>query len=153
MKTTARRRRSDSAKAAVSAAQAATLGPLPPPAFVRLRDSDRPIWDAIVTARPRDTWTEADLVLAAHLARAYGDIRELEDAIDAQGMLVGGEINPACALLEKTSRRALAIARQLKVDTISVVGKSQDINKGSALERDARQGVEDDDGLIPRTLQ
>jgi hypothetical protein len=153
MKATPRRHRSDSAKAAVSAAQAAGMGPLSPPAFVRLRESDGPAWAAIVTARPRDTWTEADLVLAAQLARAYGDIAELEEYIDSQGMILGDQINPACTLLDKVSRRALAIARQLKIDTISVVGKSQDIHKGAALERDARQGIDDDDGLIPRALQ
>lgn len=137
----------------MTAAQAAALGPIEPPAFVRLREADRPIWEAIVMARPRDTWTEADLVLAAHLTRAYGDIGQLEEEIDENGMIIGDQINPACALLEKVSRRALAIARQLKIDTISVVGKSQDIHKGAALERDARNGIDDDDGLIPRALQ
>lgn len=137
----------------MTAAQAAALGPLEPPPFVRVREADRPAWDAIVSARPRDTWTEADLVLAGHLARAYGDIAQLEEQIDDEGLMLGGEINPACALLEKLSRRAMAIARQLKIDTISVVGKSQDIHKGAALERDARNGIDDDDGLIPRALQ
>ena len=153
MKTTPRRQRSDSAKAAVSAAQAAALGPLPPPAFVRLREADRPIWEAIVTARARDTWTDADLMLAGQLARAYGDIAQLEEAIDDQGLILGDQINPAATLLDKVSRRALAIARQLKIDTISTVGKAQDIHKGAALERDARQGTDDDDGLIPRMMQ
>lgn len=129
------------------------MEPLAPPACVRLRDSDRPVWAAIVTARARDTWTDADLILAGQLARAYGDIAALEELIDSQGMILGDQIHPACTLLDKTSRRALAMARQLKIDTISVVGKSQDINKSAALERDARQGVDDDDGLIPRTLQ
>lgn len=135
------------------AAQAASMGPLEPPAFVRVRDRDRPAWDAIVTARARDTWTEADLMLAGQLARAYGDIAELEAYIDENGMILGDQINPACTLLDKVSRRALAMARQLKVDTISVVGKSQDIHKGAALERGARQGIDDDDDLIPRALQ
>lgn len=153
MKTTARRHRSDSAKAAIAAAQAAAMEPIAPPACVRLRDSDRPVWAAIVTARARDTWTDADLILAGQLARTYGDIAELEELIDQQGMILGDQVNPACTLLDKMSRRALAMARQLKIDTISVVGKSQDINKSAALERDARQGVDDDDGLIPRTLQ
>lgn len=129
------------------------MEPIAPPACVRLRDSDRPVWAAIVTARARDTWTDADLILAGQLARTYGDIAELEELIDQQGMILGDQVNPACTLLDKMSRRALAMARQLKIDTISVVGKSQDINKSAALERDARQGVDDDDGLIPRTLQ
>ena len=68
MKVTPRRKRSDSAAAAVAAAQAVALGPIPPPAHVALRDGDRPFWDAIVTARPRDTWTDIDLTTAANLA-------------------------------------------------------------------------------------
>jgi len=81
----ARRPRSDSAKAAVAAAEAVALGPLPPPAFVRLAKPAWPFWDAIAIARPRDTWTEADLILAASLAaslaRDYAAIEELHKAI------------------------------------------------------------------------
>lgn len=153
MKTTPRRHRSDSAKAAVSAAQSAALGPLAPPSCVRLREADEPYWNAIVLARPRDTWTEADLILAGQLARAYGDIASLEALIDEQGLILVDlagpkEANPACDLLEKVARRALAIARQLKIDTISTVGKNEDIQKGAELEREARLAIDDD--LIPR---
>lgn len=153
MKTTDRRTRSDSAKAAVAASQAVALGPLQPPAHVRLRDCDRPFWNAIVTARPRDTWTDADLVLAGNLARAYADMEILQEGIERDGMLVDGKINPACDLLDKMTRRALATGRQLMVATIATVGKAQDIHKGAALEREARQHIDDD--LIPtlETLQ
>lgn len=125
---------------------------MPPPAFVTVREQDRPLWDAIVTARPRDTWTDADLILAGQLARAYGDIAYLESVIDEKGFVSGGELNPACNLLDKVSRRALAMARQLKIDTISTVGKAQDIHQGAKLERDARNGIEDDDDLLPRAV-
>lgn len=153
MKTTPRRHRSDSAKAATKAAQAAALGPLAPPAYVRVLKRARPFWDAIVLARPRDTWTESDLVLAASLARDYADLEILRKSIDADGLLIDGKPNPACDLLDKMTRRALATARQLKVDTIATVGKAQDIHKGAALEREARQQFDDD--LIPTlgTLQ
>ncbi|MBA1298160.1 TerS protein [Pseudomonas carnis] len=153
MKTTDRRTRSDSAKAAVAASQAVALGPLQPPAHVRLRGCDRPFWNAIVTARPRDTWTDADLVLAGNLARAYADMEILQEGIERDGMLVEGKINPACDLLDKMTRRALATGRQLMVATIATVGKAQDIHKGAALERGARQHIDDD--LIPtlETLQ
>ncbi len=153
MKTTDRRPRSDSAKAAVAASQAVALGPLQPPAHVRLRESDRPFWNAIVTARPRDTWTDADLVLAGNLARAYADMETLQESIERDGMLIEGKINPACDLLDKMTRRALATGRQLMVATIATVGKAQDIHKGAALERGARQ--HEDDDLIPTlgTLQ
>lgn len=147
MKTTPRRPRSDSAKAAIAAAQAAALGPLAPPAFVRVSKQARPFWNAIVTARPRDTWTDADLILAANLARAYADIEQLQDAIERDGLIVDGKPNPACDLLDKMTRRALATGRQLKVDTIATVGKAEDIPKGATLERSARAQLDDD--LIP----
>lgn len=147
MKTTPRRPRSDSAKAAVSAAQAAALGPIAPPAFVRVGKAAKPFWKAIVTARPRDTWTDADLILAGNLARAYADIEQLQDAIEQDGLIVDGKPNPACDLLDRMTRRALAIGRQLKVDTITTVGKAQNILKGAELERDARHRLDDD--LIP----
>lgn len=149
MKTTPKRKRSDSTKAAVAAIQSAGAGPIKPPAFVNVQKRDMSRWNAIVQARPRDTWNDADLILAAHLARAYGDMAELESFIEEKGMIADGEINPACAMLDKATRRALALARQLKVDAISTVGKSRDIRKGSELESDARKSLEDDD-LIPR---
>src|SRR5690606_17996861 len=110
MKLTARRPRSDSAKAAAAAAKAAALWPLAPPAFVRVCERSRTFWDAIVLARPRDTWTEADLILAASLARTYADIEQLQQRIDADGLLLDGKPNPACDLLDKMARRALAAA-------------------------------------------
>ena len=88
-------------------------------------------------------------MLAATLARAYADTAKLQKLVDKEGFIIEGKAHPAIAVIENMSRRALATARQLKVDTISSVGKSRDIGKGAALERDARnQG--DDDGLIPR---
>jgi len=109
MKVTARRPRSDSARAAIAAAQAVALGPLPPPAFVRVGKQARPFWDAIVTARPRDTWTDADLILAGSLARAYADIEALQDAIDNDGLLVEGKAQniPKGAALERDARAQL----------------------------------------------
>jgi len=152
MKPTPKRDRADSAKAAVTAIQSAALGPIAPPKFVTVRKQDRPLWNAIVMARPRDTWNDADLILASHLARAYGDMAHLEAHIDRNGMVVDETINPACALLDKATRRALALARQLKVDAVSTVGKSRDIRNGSELETRARDALQDDE-LIPRTMQ
>ncbi len=147
MKTTPRRPRSDSARAAVAAAQAVALGPIAPPAFVRVGKAARPFWDAIVTARPRDTWTDADLILAASLARAYADIEQLQKTLDRDGFILDGKAHPAIAIMENMSRRALATGRQLKVDTIATVGKAEDLPKSAALERDARAQLDDD--LIP----
>lgn len=147
MKMTPKRKRSDSASAAIEATQAAALPPLAPPEHVTLRPQDKPFWDAIVTARPRDTWTGVDLASAANLARCQADIEVLQQRIDRDGFMVGDKINPACELLEKMSRRALAITRSIAVNTVATVGRSADIAKSAELERNARQDDEDD--LIP----
>ncbi|MDP2768408.1 MAG: terminase [Giesbergeria sp.] len=148
MKLTPKRKRSDSATAAIAAAQAAALPPLEPPAHVLVPAAARPFWDAIVLARPRDTWNPVDLASAANLARCQADIEVLQQQVDAAGFIVDGKINPACELLEKMSRRALALTRAIAVNTVATVGRSADIAKGAELERQARQ--DDGDDLIPR---
>ena len=69
MKLTPKRTRSDSAKAAVQAHQNAAQAPIEPPSYVTLPEPCKPFWQAIVTSRSRDLWTDADLVQAANLAR------------------------------------------------------------------------------------
>ena len=147
MKFTPRRPRSDSTDAAVKAAQNAASDTLAPPEGVSLRLQDKPFWEAITTARPRDTWTAADLMVAANLARTQADIEVVQDAIDRDGLLVDGVPNKACDLLDKMTRRALAMARQLMVHPVATVGRAADLVKSSELERQAR-GQELDD-LIP----
>lgn len=147
MKMTPKRKRSDSPAAAIAAAQSAALGPLNPPAHITLRTNDRPFWNAIVTSRPRDTWNDVDLASAANLARCQSDIETLQAVLDAEGMIIDGKAHPACELVEKLSRRALALTRAIAVNTVATVGRSADIAKGAALERAAR--TDDDDDLIP----
>lgn len=61
MKLTPKRKRSDSASAAIAATQAAALPPLEPPAHVLVPAGARPFWDAIVQARRELPWaTVAD---------------------------------------------------------------------------------------------
>ena len=148
MKVTPRRKRSDSAAAAIAAAQAAALGPLEPPAHVTLRACDRPFWDAIMLARARDTWTEVDLTTAATLARTQADIEALHGDLAAAGYLLGDKPHPLAAVVETLTRRAVALTRVLHVHAEATVGKSEDAAKALELERNARQ--DDGDDLIPR---
>lgn len=157
MKVTPKRKRSDSAAAAVAAAQAVALGPLKPPAHVTLRPCDGPFWVAIMEARARDTWTATDLTTAANLARTQADIERLQAEADAEGFTISGangvpQVNPKHKLLETLSRRAVALSRVLHVHAEATVGKSEDAAKALATERQAR-GEHDD--LIPTlgTLQ
>ena len=147
MKLTPKRNRSDSAAAAVRAAQAAALGPIDPPAHVAIREGDRPFWDAIVLARARDTWTAIDLTTAANLARSQSDIERLQSELDTGGyVLPDGKPNPVAALVETLTRRTVALSRALHVHAQATVGRSADASKVLALEKAA--ATEDDD-LIP----
>ena len=133
MKLTPKRKRSDSTAAAIAATQAAALGPLEPPAHVLVPAGARPFWDAIVQARPRDTWNPVDLASAANLAR-------VQCALEAS--LIGSDEHM------KLTRLALALTRAIAVNSVATVGRSADIAKGAELERSARQ--DDGDDLIPR---
>ncbi|MBH1979406.1 MAG: TerS protein [Comamonadaceae bacterium] len=146
MKVAPRRKRSDSATAAVAAMQAASLGPLEPPAHVALRTGDRPFWNAIVTARARDTWTDTDLVTAANLARAQADIEHLQARLDTEGYVIDGKANPVAALVETLSRRTVALSRVLHVHAQATVGRSADAANALANER---QAATEHDDLIP----
>lgn len=148
MKTTPRRHRADSAKAALKAAQNAAAGPIEPPASVTLREGDRPFWDAVVTSKARDNWTDVDLVTAAQLARAQADIERLQQQVDTEGYVIDGRINPAAQLVETLSKRAIALTRVLQVHALATVGRSADTVKANQLERQARDQIDDD--LIPR---
>lgn len=154
MKVTPRRKRSDSAAAAVAASQAVALGPLPPPECVTLRTGDLPYWNAIVQARARDTWTDPDLILAATMARAQADIERLNGDIERIGPIItaaNGQpiISAEVKLQELLTRRVMALARMLHVHAEATVGKSEDGAKALANERQARADHDDDD-LIPR---
>ena len=131
--TKTRRTRSDSAKAAVQAHQNAAQGPIEPPVYVTLPDECKPFWDAIVTSRARDTWTESDLVTAANMAR-------VQQAL--QGVAIGGDEHV------KLTRLALALARSLSVHVTATAGRAADLVNASTAEREARQ--DDGDELIPR---
>ena len=148
MKMTDKRRRSDSAAASVAAAQSAALGQIDPPEHVTLRDGDRPFWNAIVLARPRDTWTDIDLAQAANLARTQADIESLQARIDVEGYVTeSGKESPLSKIVESLSRRAMALSRVLHVHAEATVGRSRDSAKALANERQARETGHDD--LIP----
>ena len=146
MKLTPKRNRSDSAAAAVRAAQAVALGPIDPPAHVALREGDRPFWNAIVTSRARDTWTLPDLCTAGNMARAQADIERLQVQLDAEGYMLDGKPNPVAALVDVLTRRTVALSRALHVHAQATVGRSADASKVLANEKQARQ---EHDDLIP----
>lgn len=133
MKLTPRRQRADSAKAAAQAHQNAAKAPLEPPPYVTLPDECRPFWQAIVTARSRDLWTEADLVVAANLARVNCAIETAAIGSDEHA---------------KLTRLQMALARAVAVHPTATAGRAADQVNANTAERDARSQEHDD--LIPR---
>ena len=133
MKLTPKRHRSDSAKSATQAHQNAAQGPLEPPGYVTLPEPCKPFWNAIVTSRPRDTWTESDLVLAANLARTQHAIESAPVGSDEHA---------------KLTRLAMALARSVAVHPTATVGRAADMVAAATLEREVRS--QDEDDLIPR---
>lgn len=140
-----RRPRSDSSKAALQAAENVALGPHEPPAFVTLRPQDRPFWFAIMQARARHTWDEADLVTAATMARAQADIIALQKQLDDEGYIVDGKVNPVAPVLDVLSKRVITLSRLLHVHAESKLGRARDNGKTLGLERQSQP----DDDLIP----
>lgn len=133
MKLTPKRHRSDSAKSAAKAHQNAAQAPIEPPGYVTLPEPCKPFWQAIVTSRPRDTWTDADLVQAANLARTLHAIESAPVGSDDHA---------------KLTRLAMALSRAVYVHATATVGRAADAVQEATAERQARQ--EDGDDLIPR---
>lgn len=138
--------RSDSAEAAVRAAQNAAEGPLEPPGHVTIPAEARPFWDALMRNRPRHRWNDADLATAAMLARAQYDADRLAREIDAEGDVIGDRLNPKHALVDKLGRRIVTLSRLLHVHPEATQGRARDQGNELALEREAEA---DHDPLIP----
>ena len=135
MRVTPKRQRADTAKAAVQAHQNAAQGPIDPPEYVTLPEPCKPFWDAIVTSRPRDTWTDSDLVLAANLARTQHAIETAAIGSDEHA---------------KLTRLALALSRSISVHATATVGRAANMVNAATAEREARQ--REPDPLIPRLM-
>jgi hypothetical protein len=142
-----RNRRSDSAAAAVQAAQNAALGPREPLPHAPVPDAAKPFWLAIMRNRPRDRWNDLDLTMAANLARTLADIERLQAELDTEGYVLGGKVNPRHRLIETLTKRVSALSRLLHVHVEATVGRVQNAGNALALDRAAR--AEQDDDLIP----
>lgn len=123
------RTRSDSATAAVQAAQNAAQGPLEPPAQVTVPAEARPFWDALMRNRPRHKWNDADLGNAAILAITQMQVHNLIGDLEQ------------VALVDKLTRRIISLSRLLHVHPEATQGRAQDAGNKLALEREAEGNV------------
>ena len=138
----------------VGAMQAALAGDIEPPACVNLRPGDRPYWDAVVRARARSEWTDADLVHAGNLARCMADIERIAREVADEGDIITNDkgtpiVNPKHALQETLSRRVMALSRLMQMQAASS-GAAEDKLKARKAEGSARAAAKSlEDELIP----
>lgn len=124
-----RQTRSDSATAAVQAAQNAAAGPLEPPAHVPLPDEARAFWEAVVRNRPRHRWTDCDLATAALLAVSQWQATTLMADVEQ------------LAVVDRLSRRIMALSRMLHVHPEATQGRAREQGNGLTVERQAEGNV------------
>lgn len=154
-----RRQRIDSAVGAV-ATMAASTRDLSPPKHLKLRRGDQPFWDAVISERAKSEWTDADLAVAANLARAMADAEKLAAfSVDRGGNVKITVLIQTIELSDKLARRIVTLRRALGMDNRAKHGEQRDVSK----RRDIAKGIEgghnpiadDDDGLLarPGTIQ
>ena len=137
---------SNSAASAIKAMVAAAT-PLPAvPACVKLKAIDLPFWEAIMRARTRDEWTDADLIAAAQLARCQREIERESEALEIEGSVIENQrgtqiMNPRHSVLEQLSRRQLALMRSLRISGSSTGERKEDLVKARRVQQNAERAL------------
>ena len=144
---------------AIQAAQA-VASEIPVPDSVTLREGDMPYWESIMHARSREEWTEADLLVAANLARSIADLEASSATLQTEGDVLVDEKgksyrNPRFDIVETLHRRVIATYRSLQMQP-TVNGKTaRDMARKREDERKAREArgqvaaeQAQDDGLL-----
>ena len=134
-----RRQRIDSAAAAVTT-MASAARDIQPPAHVRFRSGDWPFWDAVIAERAKSEWTDADLLVAANLARAMADAERIaEMTTGKRGAVLIGQLVKSIAASDKLARRIVTLRRALGIDSRAKHGEQRDVNK----RREHARAIED----------
>lgn len=149
-----RRQRTDTVKGAVSAMSGA-INEIEVPEHVSVPDAAMKFWRSITKARSAERWNDADLEVAAELARTKANIERLNAEIEAEGDVIKNDrgtpiVNPKHSLLETLTRRMVALSRMLQVHAEATQGKSRDqvkSNKAQAAAAKSADAVHD--SLIP----
>jgi hypothetical protein len=147
------RERATTAAAMSKAMRDAAHGAMKVPPYVKLSPADVPFWRGIIFSRARDEWTQADLVVAAQLARCQRHIEEESETLEAVDTVIQNRkgtmvVNPRLAVIEHLARRELALMRALRIAG-SQVGDARAEKTRRKLEADARKlSAKLGDGLL-----
>ena len=145
----------DTVSGAVDAMLSAAL-PVPDiPKHVKIRSIDLPFWDGIISARARNDWNNADLVLAAQLARCQADIETEQELLYLEGTVIPNDrgtmvTNPRFRALNELKQSQLATVRALALNATAKTD-ARDIAKRNSVARGAVRAREEltDEDLIP----
>jgi hypothetical protein len=149
-----RRQRIDSAAGAV-ATMAAAARDLSPPKHLKIRRGDRPFWDAVIGERAKSEWTDADLAVAANLARAMADAEKIAAfAIDGGGNIKVSVLIQTVEISDKLARRIVTLRRALGLDNRAKNGEQRDVSKRREQAKEIEGGhnpmAQDGDNLLAR---
>nr|DAM75165.1 MAG TPA: terminase small subunit [Caudoviricetes sp.]DAT02969.1 MAG TPA: terminase small subunit [Caudoviricetes sp.] len=146
-----RKIRSDSTTAKVLANDAAQRKLEPPQ---KLTKAESRYWESITTSRNPDSWTPIDKERAVKLAKLYVELDDYENELATtarrwiktdNGVM---KQHPLHYVIEDLYKREIQMCRSLQIHSRATNGESRDQVKTNQLYQDARNAIDDEDGLI-----
>ena len=151
----ARKIRSDSTEAKVLANKAAQTKLEPPQ---KLTKAEMRYWESIIPSRALESWTPIDQERAVKLAKLYVEIDDYEKelATSARRWVKTDtgtmKMHPLHYVIEDLYKREIQMCRSLQIHSRDTNGESRDQVKTNQLYQEARNAINDDDGLIARVI-
>ena len=150
-----RKIRSDSSTAKEMAAKAAQQTLEPPE---KLTKAEMRYWESIINSRAPDSWTPIDKERAVKLAKLYVEIDRYENELNTtasrwiktdSGTM---KLHPLHYVVEDLYKREIQMCRSLQIHSRATNGESRDQVKTNQLYQEARNAIDDGDGLIARAI-
>jgi hypothetical protein len=120
------------------------VGPPQVPDHIKLRDCDRPYWDAVLRARALDEWGKVELALAAQLARVMADIDAEQERMAEESAVLQSKgwpcVNPRLTAITNLTGRQIKLMSALRI-TGMVVADNENPLPARKAEREAERAV------------
>lgn len=149
-----RKIRSDSSTAKAMAAKAAQQTLEPPE---ELTEAEARYWASIINSRAPESWTPIDKERAVKLAKLYVEIDRYENELASASRWIKTDsgtmkLHPLHYVVEDLYKREIQMCRSLQIHSRATNGESRDQVKTNQLYQEARNAINDDDGLIARVI-
>ena len=149
-----RKIRSDSSTAKAIAAKAAQQTLEPPE---KLTKAETRYWTSIINSRALESWTPIDKERAVKLAKLYVEIDYYENELASASRWIKTDsgtmkLHPLHYVVEDLYKREIQMCRSLQIHSRATNGESRDQVKTNQLYQEARNAINDDDGLIASVI-